>query len=556
MRLQHPSAHDRSFALLRTTLFGLALLASVPAWSQDACPPEGIDAGSLSRLKEQKFAIEDAATRNTFASGLLGCLSDPETALPIIAYEALAQWMRGDQLDVATRRQLSDRLQAMFKEPDADGFRRPFAALVLSEVARTDRITPWMSPKERAVMVDAAAEYLESVRDYRGYDDSQGWRHGVAHGSDWLMQLALNPALERGQLDPMLAAIARGGAGIGACLCVRRTRTAARPVLYLAKRGWLSEAEWIAWFGELPARIGDPAKAYSDSAWLARRHDLLAFLSATYLEADQSDDVQIKAFKGAGDGDEGGALSLWSQAVSRSRYFRESHCAVALVGATQVAKSAVPRLHRDLRRSHCPFSQQLRWNRRHRRALVQRFALHPLDECFGGRSEWAMRGIYRVVGEARFQCRAGQADQFVALQVGHDDLLARQRRADAVDRRAHGVGAVAEGVHSRQVESAYAGRAEPVAPALQGHVADQWQRGDLLGFGQFAGAGQRGRRHREQFVVHQVMRSQSCPLPGSMADAQVRAVVVETGQGDIGFNIDADVRMLRAEAGSRGNNQQ
>ena len=49
---------------------------------------------------------------------------------------------------------------------------------------------------------------------------------------------------------------------------------------------------------QIAARIGDPAKAYSDSAWLARRHDLLAFLSATYLEADQSDDVQIKALKG------------------------------------------------------------------------------------------------------------------------------------------------------------------------------------------------------------------------------------------------------------------
>jgi hypothetical protein len=48
----------------------------------------------------------------------------------------------------------------------------------------------------------------------------------------------------------------------------------------------------------LPARIGDPARAYSDSAWLARRHDLMAFLSAIYLEADQSDDARIKALKG------------------------------------------------------------------------------------------------------------------------------------------------------------------------------------------------------------------------------------------------------------------
>ena len=276
----------------------ILLAVAVPAWA-DTCPPPGIDAGSLSRLKEQEFAIDDAATRNTLALGLLGCLSSPDPAMRDgIAYEALTRWMRSEQLDVDTRRQLRDRLYVMLKEPDADGFRRPFSALVLSEVARTDRITPWMSPEERASMVDAAVAYLGSVQDYRGYDDAQGWRHGVAHGSDWLMQLALNTALERAQLEPLLNAVAVQAVPESAHAYVfGEAGRLARPVLYLAKRGWLSEAEWVAWFGGLPARIGDPAKAYSDSAWLARRHDLMAFLTAIYLEADQSGDAHIKVLK-------------------------------------------------------------------------------------------------------------------------------------------------------------------------------------------------------------------------------------------------------------------
>ncbi|MEO8366271.1 MAG: DUF2785 domain-containing protein [Pseudoxanthomonas sp.] len=281
-------------------LLWLVLLGSVPAGAQDACPPEGIDVGSLQRLKQQEFAVDDEATRHSLALGLLGCLSSPDPALRDgIAYEAITNWLRSDQLDVATRRQLRDQLYAISKEPDVNGFRQPFAALVLSEVARTDRITPWMSPKERVAMVGAAADYLASVRDYRGYDDAQGWRHGVAHGSDWLMQLALNPALERAQLEPMLKAIASQAVPESAHAYVfGEPGRLARPVLYLAKRGWLSEAEWIEWFGQLPARIGDPAKAYADSAWLARRHDLIAFLNAIYLEADQSDDAQIKTLKG------------------------------------------------------------------------------------------------------------------------------------------------------------------------------------------------------------------------------------------------------------------
>jgi hypothetical protein len=280
-------------------LLGFALLSPLSAWAEDACPPEGTDAGSLQLLKQQDFRVDDTGTRNTLAIRLLGCLSNPDPTLRDgIAYEALTAWLRGNGLEADTRVRLRDSLYAMLKEPDAEGFRQPFAALVLSEVARTDRITPWMTPKERVAMVDEAARYLRSVQDYRGFDNTQGWRHGVAHGSDWLMQLSLNPALERAQLDTMLEAVATQVVPESAHAYVfGEPGRLARPVLYIAKRGLLTESYWSAWFDSLPVRIGDRAKAYTDTAWLARRHDLLAFLTGLYMEADQSNDPQIKALK-------------------------------------------------------------------------------------------------------------------------------------------------------------------------------------------------------------------------------------------------------------------
>lgn len=270
------------------------------AWADEACPPEGTDAGSLQLLRQQDFVVEDAAARNTLALRLLGCLSSPDPTLRDgIAYEAITAWLRSDALEADTRVRLRDSLYAVLQAPDAEGFARPFAALALSEVARTDRVAPWMSPAERVAMVDQAVAYLRSVRDYRGFDDAQGWRHGVAHGSDWLMQLALNPALERAQLESMLAAIATQAVPESAHAYVfGEPGRLARPVLYIARRGLLVDADWSAWFLGLPARIGEREKAYSDSAWLARRHDLLAFLTSVYLEADQSADAQIKALKG------------------------------------------------------------------------------------------------------------------------------------------------------------------------------------------------------------------------------------------------------------------
>jgi hypothetical protein len=280
------------------------LLAAAACWSPpshaaDTCPPEGTDASSLQLLKQQEFVVEDVATRDALARGLLGCLSSPDPQLRDgIAYEALTAWLRTDQLDLVMRRNVRDELYTMVKEPDEAGFRQSFAALVLSEVARTDRIAPWMTPAERVAMTDAAAQFLKSVRDYRGYDDAEGWRHAVAHGSDWLMQLALNPALERPQLDSILSAVASQAVpAAGHAYVFGEPGRLARPVLFVAKRGVLTEAEWIAWFGELPGAIGDPAKAYADSAWLARRHDLLAFLSAIYLEADQAKDESIRTLK-------------------------------------------------------------------------------------------------------------------------------------------------------------------------------------------------------------------------------------------------------------------
>ncbi len=282
------------------TLLCLSLVWSVPAWAEDTCPPEGTDLASLQLLKQQQFKVEDAATRDTLALGLLGCLSSPDPALRDgLAYEALTAWLRGQQLNDGVRRELGTRLYAMLDQEDPQGFRRPFAALVLAEVARTDRVQAWMSAEERDAMVGRAADYVSLVRDYRGFDNAEGWRHGVAHGSDWLMQLALNPVLERAQLDRILAAVASQAVPeSGHAYVFGEAGRLARPVLYVAKRGLLSEAEWTAWFGVLPARIGEPAKAYSDEAWLARRHDLMAFLTAIHLEADQSQDAQIKALKG------------------------------------------------------------------------------------------------------------------------------------------------------------------------------------------------------------------------------------------------------------------
>ncbi len=153
---------------MRSVLLSLGLCLAPAALA--ACPLASDDPASFERLRRQDFAIDDAARLPSLALALVPCLSSPDPAVrDDTALAALTDWMRGGRLEVATLRELRELGYARLQNDDADGFTAPFTALMLAEVARTDRRSPWMDDAERAVMVGHAARYLQQVRDYRGF---------------------------------------------------------------------------------------------------------------------------------------------------------------------------------------------------------------------------------------------------------------------------------------------------------------------------------------------------------------------------------------------------
>lgn len=130
-------------------------------------------------------------------SALADCLSDPNPDIRDgIAFESLSKLLRSGSVDASTLGSLKDRLLlGAFRSRSA--LETSFHALTLAEVARTDRITPWMTDAERQQMVDASAHFLNSITDYRAFTQSEGFFHSVAHGADFALQLALNPATQR-----------------------------------------------------------------------------------------------------------------------------------------------------------------------------------------------------------------------------------------------------------------------------------------------------------------------------------------------------------------------
>lgn len=285
---------------IRTPALALfLLLTSAAVGAAESCPPAGWTPEQLQALKAAEFKLEDPARRQSLALALLGCLSDPDPVLRDgIGFEALSTWLRADALDAATRLAAYDQLLPVLASGSADpnGFAQPFAALVLSELARADRKSPFLSPAQRAALIEAGAAYLESVRDYRGFDAREGWRHGVAHGADLLLQLAVNPVLDKAQLDRIFAAVASQVAPPGEQFYVYgEPARLARPLLYGALRGLHSEAVWKAWFETLasPAPMKSWREAFMSNEGLARRHNIRSFLLSVYSEIRDSKDEHL-----------------------------------------------------------------------------------------------------------------------------------------------------------------------------------------------------------------------------------------------------------------------
>jgi hypothetical protein len=118
------------------------------------------------------------------------------------------------------------------------------------------------------------------------------------------MQLTLNKRIDVEAVDLMLKAIKVQVAPREHFYINGESERLARPVLFAASRGALSEAQWSDWLILLATpgpEIAD--KVYTSNEGLAWKHNTMAFLEALYvnvtLGSDKADDVMIKGLDAA-----------------------------------------------------------------------------------------------------------------------------------------------------------------------------------------------------------------------------------------------------------------
>lgn len=272
----------------------LVVLLSGAAAAQ-TCPPTEAPRERLRALAAAQWKLDDDALRSRLALGLLDCLAAPDPELrDELALSALTAWMRGGQLSTEIARLIGERALVRMSAVDPTGFGPPFAALALAEVARADRLRPLWTPGERDAVLVAASRFVAAVQDYRGFDPREGWRHAVAHGADLLMQLALNPLLDRSQLDRILDAVLAQATPPGHFYVFGEGERLARPVIFVARRGLHTEAEWTAWLGRV-ALAGSPERgAPPGLESLARQHNAKALLLPLYASVQEGGDAATR----------------------------------------------------------------------------------------------------------------------------------------------------------------------------------------------------------------------------------------------------------------------
>lgn len=265
------------------TAFLLGLLGW-PLAGLAGCPPSGWDKARLLQLAEAKFAGLTAVQRADLASGLVECLADADPQLrDAVAYTGLSHWLRGGELDPALRAALIERVMSMLQDADdTAGFARSFAALVLSELVRADRIDPQLPAPSLARIRHAAVAWYPQIRDYRAHDPVEGWRHAVAHGADLILQLAVHPATDAAALAELIRTLASQIAPAGDYgYRHSESERQARAVYFAYQSELLEQAWWSNWFDELTV-IGPGKRPWSESfdtaEGLARRHNTLGFL--------------------------------------------------------------------------------------------------------------------------------------------------------------------------------------------------------------------------------------------------------------------------------------
>lgn len=154
-------------------------------------------------IADDGFRFPDTVTASRTGEELSAMLASPD---PVIrddyAYSAAARWLEEGHLDDILE-ELGDGAAGRFGHAGIQA--RTFAPLLLARVLTRSAASGTVPEAAVERWYDAYASWYPSERDTRGWDDTLGWLHAVAHGADAAAAFALALPARRTELLELCA---------------------------------------------------------------------------------------------------------------------------------------------------------------------------------------------------------------------------------------------------------------------------------------------------------------------------------------------------------------
>jgi len=292
---RHAAGWRAALALVLATILTMPSIAAAQSANISSNPIAG-DRADLAAWKAQDF-LTDTPDRTVLVLASMMTSADPFLR-DEIGFTGLSAILRRGDVSEPVLLELIDLFTDRLSAPDPDGVVRPFAVLGLSEVARVDRVTPFLDDAKFDSLATTGTTFLAGVEDYRGYDPAVGWRHNVPHAADLMLQLALNPRTSTAQLDRMASVLTTQVAPAEPYIHGEPQRLA-RALLFIARHENGASIDWSALFTKMMAdytmRTGDGGpQGATMLERLALEHNLRVFLLEIYASAVSSKDDRLE----------------------------------------------------------------------------------------------------------------------------------------------------------------------------------------------------------------------------------------------------------------------
>lgn len=169
----------------------------------------------LKQIKTDQFKIKEDYDVDEILLSMVEHLGDTDPELrDLLIYPTFFNWVIKDHILMNSYKQIFDilleekHLLYRIEERNSDSvFKRTFTSLFFAVLIYKHREKNYLNKKELDTLIEQVIEYTEKEKDYRGYVESKGWAHSVAHVADLIDELALCEETEEEQYKKLLNSV-------------------------------------------------------------------------------------------------------------------------------------------------------------------------------------------------------------------------------------------------------------------------------------------------------------------------------------------------------------